>query len=184
MKYTIYKITNTLNNKIYIGKHQTENINDSYFGSGVSLEKSIKKYGKNFFTKEILFIFNTENEMDLKEREIVTEEFIKRKDTYNKSLGGEGGSNFKGKKHTDETKQKLSDISKGRIFSEETRNKISEGNRKRIISESTKLKLSEKAKLRFQNEETRKKHSEIMKQYYTKNIAGYGSGLSAKSHKL
>ena len=41
MKYTIYKTTNTVNNKIYIGKHQTENINDSYLGSGVSLELEI-----------------------------------------------------------------------------------------------------------------------------------------------
>ena len=166
MKYTIYKTTNTVNNKIYIGKHQTENINDSYLGSGVSLEIAVKKYGKESFVKEILYVFDNEEEMNSKEKELVTEEFIKRKDNYNKSLGGEGGSNFKGKKHTDETKQKLSEIAKKRIYSEETRNKISEGNRKRVISEETKLKLSEKAKLRFWDEESRKKHSDLMKQHY------------------
>jgi group I intron endonuclease len=170
MKYTIYKTTNTVNNKIYIGKHQTENINDSYLGSGVSLEKAVKKYGKESFVKEILYVFDNEEEMNSKEKELVTEEFIKRKDNYNKSLGGEGGSNFKGKKHTDETKQKLSEIAKKRIYSEETRNKISEGNRKRVISEETKLKLSEKAKLRFWDEKSRKKHSDLMKQHY-KNIS-------------
>lgn len=170
MKYTIYKTTNTVNNKIYIGKHQTENINDSYLGSGVSLEKAVKKYGKESFVKEILYVFDNEEEMNSKEKELVTEEFIKRKDNYNKSLGGEGGFNFKGKKHTDETKQKLSEIAKKRIYSEETRNKISEGNRKRVISEETKLKLSEKAKLRFWDEESRKKHSDLMKQHY-KNIS-------------
>lgn len=170
MKYTIYKTTNTVNNKIYIGKHQTENINDSYLGSGVSLEMAVKKYGKESFVKEILYVFDNEEEMNSKEKELVTEEFIKRKDNYNKSLGGEGGSNFKGKKHTDETKQKLSEIAKKRIYSEETRNKISEGNRKRVISEETKLKLSEKAKSRFWDEESRKKHSDLMKQHY-KNIS-------------
>lgn len=170
MKYTIYKTTNTINNKIYIGKHQTENINDSYLGSGVSLERAIKKYGKEYFIKEILHIFDNEEEMNSKEKELVTEEFIKRKDNYNKSLGGEGGSNFKGKKHTDETKQKLSEIAKKRVYSEETRNKISEGNRKRVISEETKLKLSERAKSRFCDEESRKKHSELMKQYYKEKI--------------
>jgi len=166
MNYLIYKITNTVNDKIYIGKHQTENINDTYFGSGVALERAIKKYGKQFFKKEILFIFNSEDEMNLKEREIVTEAFIARKDNYNKAIGGEGGSNFKGKKHTEETKRKLSEKAKSRIFSDETRKKISDGNRRRVLSEKTKLKISEKAKLRFQNEEARKKHSELMKQYY------------------
>ena len=172
MKYTIYKTTNTVNNKIYVGKHQTENINDSYLGSGVSLEKAIKKYGKKFFIKEILYIFDNEEEMNLKEIELVTEEFIKRKDNYNKSLGGEGGSNFKGKKHTDETKQKLSEINKGKTHSEETKAKISDANRKRVLSEETKLKLSEKAKLRFLDEDSRKKHSDLMKQYYKKYIVG------------
>ena len=168
MKYTIYKTTNTVNNKIYIGKHQTENVNDNYLGSGVSLERAIKKYGKEYFVKEILHIFDNEEEMNSKEKELVTEEFIKRKDNYDKSLGGEGGSNFKGKKHTKETKEKLSEIAKVRTYSDETRKKISEGNKKRVISEETKLKLSEKAKLRFQNEESREKHSELMKQYYKK----------------
>lgn len=170
MKYTIYKITNTLNGKIYIGKHQTENINDNYFGSGVALNTAIKKYGKQSFTKEVLFVFDNENDMNSKEREIVTEEFIARRDNYNKAVGGEGGSNFKGKKHTDETKLKLSKLSAGRKASIETRQKISEGNRRRVLSEETKRKLSEKAKLRFQTEEAKANHSKLMKDFYNKNI--------------
>lgn len=168
MKYIIYKTTNLLNNKIYIGKHQTENINDTYLGSGVALEKAIKRYGKHNFKKEILFVFNTESEMNQKEKELVTESFIATNKTYNMGVGGEGGSHFKGKKHTPETKQKLSEISKGRKFSEETKRKISEANRKRVLSDETRQKLSEKAKLRFQNEEARKKHSELMKGFYKK----------------
>ena len=72
MKYIIYKTTNLKNNKIYIGKHQTENINDTYLGSGIALEKAIKRYSKQNFKKEILFVFNTETEMNEKEKELVT----------------------------------------------------------------------------------------------------------------
>lgn len=44
--HLIYKITNLINNKIYIGYHSTNDIHDNYFGSGVALNKAIKKYGK------------------------------------------------------------------------------------------------------------------------------------------
>jgi hypothetical protein len=47
MKHYIYKITNLINNKIYIGKHSSKNMNkDNYIGSGYLLLKAIKKYGK------------------------------------------------------------------------------------------------------------------------------------------
>ena len=73
MKYTIYQITNLINKKIYIGKHQTQNINDNYFGSGIALLKAIAKHGKENFVKEILFVFDTEEEMNNKEKELITE---------------------------------------------------------------------------------------------------------------
>ena len=100
MKYTIYKVTNTINNKIYIGKHQTENPDDGYYGSGVALKNSIRKHGKSNFTKEVLHIFDSEEEMNKMEKELITEEFVSRTDTYNMGVGGEGGPHFKGKTHT------------------------------------------------------------------------------------
>ena len=56
--YTIYKITNLINKKIYIGKHITNNINDNYMGSSIDLNNDIKKYGIIKFKKEILYDFN------------------------------------------------------------------------------------------------------------------------------
>ncbi|UQJ95484.1 homing endonuclease [Klebsiella phage CPRSB] len=47
MKHIIYKITNLVNNKIYVGAHSTEDINDSYMGSGIVVKKAQKKYGMN-----------------------------------------------------------------------------------------------------------------------------------------
>ena len=97
--YLIYKITNTINNKIYIGKHETENINDGYMGSGKHLLRSIYKHGIDKFKKEILYNFDNYNDMNLKEAEIVNEEFINRKDTYNIKLGGQGGLDHINTKH-------------------------------------------------------------------------------------
>mgnify|MGYP003344349515 FL=1 len=102
MFYTIYKITNNLNGKIYIGKHQTSDINDDYMGSGKILLQAIKKYGLENFKKEILYIFSNELEMNQKERELVTEEFCKSTSTYNLNPGGKGGFgylNSTGKNH-------------------------------------------------------------------------------------
>jgi group I intron endonuclease len=91
MKYTIYKITNKIDNKIYIGKHQTNNLDDGYMGSGKILRRAQDKHGLKNFVKDILHVFDTEEEMNTKERELVTEEFCLREDTYNLCVGGQGG---------------------------------------------------------------------------------------------
>ena len=69
--YLIYKITNNLNGKIYIGKHKTENIDDGYMGSGTVIIRAIKKYGVENFTKEILFDVYGEDLMNFLEEAIV-----------------------------------------------------------------------------------------------------------------
>ena len=52
----IYKITNLINGKIYVGKRVRENPSDvkNYFGSGIAIRGAIEKYGKENFSKEIL----------------------------------------------------------------------------------------------------------------------------------
>ncbi len=41
MYYVIYKTTNLVNGKFYIGKHQTNDLNDGYIGSGKILRLAI-----------------------------------------------------------------------------------------------------------------------------------------------
>ena len=94
MYYLIYKITNKLDNKIYIGKHKTETKDDDYFGSGLLLGRAVEKHGKENFVKELLFECNSLDEMNQREIDIVDEEFIARPDTYNIMLGGQGGFDY------------------------------------------------------------------------------------------
>lgn len=91
MKYTIYQTTNIINQKYYIGAHQTEDIFDKYLGSGVALKSAIKKHSKESFDKLTLGSFKSKEIMFLIESWIVTEEVVKDKDSYNMKIGGFGG---------------------------------------------------------------------------------------------
>lgn len=90
MHYIVYKTTNLLNKKIYIGQHICHDINDGYLGSGVALNNAISKYGVENFAREVLYDFDSFEDMNQKEIELVNLEFILRKDTYNIQLGGTG----------------------------------------------------------------------------------------------
>ena len=103
-KYIVYKTTNLVNLKIYIGVHRTDiDTNDGYLGCGVyvnsvnKLDKkgfpsAIAKYGFNNFRRETLFTFPDTESGKLaaykKEAELVNRDFLKRKDVYNICLGG------------------------------------------------------------------------------------------------
>lgn len=92
--YLVYKTTNLVNGKIYIGQHQTYDLNDGYLGSGILIQRAIEKYGEENFKREILFECSSVEEMNAKEAELVNEEFLKRDDVYNLKLGGDGGFDF------------------------------------------------------------------------------------------
>ncbi|MCK5606998.1 hypothetical protein KAR91_34260 [Candidatus Pacearchaeota archaeon] len=132
MKYTIYKVTNLINNKIYIGKHQTKKPDDYYMGSGQAIKAAIDKYGIDNFLKELLFVFDNEKDMNQMERRLITEEFVQRTDTYNMGVGGEGGPHFKGRKHTAEAIKKITASSRGRIRKKKTVVALEYERRKRL----------------------------------------------------
>ena len=54
MEHVVYRITNMINGKKYIGKHSTTDVYDGYFGSGVAIKQAINKYGIDNFKKEII----------------------------------------------------------------------------------------------------------------------------------
>lgn len=107
--HIIYKTTNLVNQKIYIGAHSTDDIDDGYMGSGYNLNEAIKKYGKNNFERTILHVLPDPVKMFEREKEIVNKEFLSRPDVYNIVEGGNGGINkgAKGLKHMHHSEKKI-----------------------------------------------------------------------------
>ncbi len=176
--YYIYRITNNINGKTYIGQHKYKKLDDNYMGSGKILRQAQKKYGKKNFKKEILvFNISKREHIDLLERTFIASERerVGIENCYNITDGGEGHSG----PFSEEHKKKLSEINKGRTFSEEHKKKLSESHiRKNTwskckhLSEEAKKKLSEINKGKIMSEEAKKKMSEAKKGKHWKLVDG------------
>ena len=184
--YTIYKITNLVNGKMYIGKHKTKKLDDGYMGSGHLIKRALQKYGANNFRKEWLMFCEDEEEMNYMELVYVDETWVLRNDTYNLTLGGNGGliegqhsprkgvhiseetrmklrkANI-GKKHSQETKKKMSISHKGKHFSQEHNEKIRNWHIGRKASQELRDKLSKAHIGKKLSMKTRRKLSEAQK---------------------
>jgi group I intron endonuclease len=102
----IYKTTNLINGKIYIGKDKHNN--ENYLGSGKILKQAIQKYGKENFKKEI--IEECKDEKLWLEREIYwIEYFNSTKIGYNIALGGHGGDTISNNPNKDDIRKRHSE---------------------------------------------------------------------------
>jgi len=90
MFYTVYRIVNKKNRHEYVGVHRTQNLMDDYMGSGVRIKAAIKDYGVHNFLKEYIAVFDNVHDMLALEREIVNEDYVRSRSTYNCQLGGRG----------------------------------------------------------------------------------------------
>lgn len=87
----VYRTTNLVNNKYYIGKHSTYNLEDSYPGSGDLIKAAVRKYGQDNFSREILAFFDDEDAAFDEERNLVGPEQVADPQCYNLVVGGKGG---------------------------------------------------------------------------------------------
>lgn len=87
----IYKTTNLLNEKFYVGMHSTDNLEDGYIGSGKRLRYSINKHGHSNHKFEILEFLPSREELKKREAEVVNEELLTNPLCMNLKFGGEGG---------------------------------------------------------------------------------------------
>jgi hypothetical protein len=121
----IYKITNNINGKIYIGKDTTNDQN--YFGSGLLIKRAINKFGLINFTKEI--IDESSDKKELCEKEKYWIKFYNSTDKsigYNISNGGDGGDVISNNPNRKEILEKISSSMKKRVFTEEHKKNLSE----------------------------------------------------------
>lgn len=196
----IYKITNKINGKVYIGQTVRERgFKGRYECSGEGIERvykyhksekehnrnynkhllySIEKYGFEAF--EVIEEFDvaySKEELDELEKKYIKDFNCLNPNGYNNDEGGNEGkfceesrrllseknsgenNPFYGKKHSEETKKKMSEARKGKCVgekhpmygkhqSEETKEKNRQAHLKENLSEETRIKMSTKAKQR------------------------------------
>ena len=88
----IYKTTNKVNGKAYIGMCSSQSRFSKYLGSGVLLKQAIEKYGVENFEREILQECYSDEELRLAEAKWITYfDAVKSDRFYNLCEGGRGG---------------------------------------------------------------------------------------------
>jgi len=156
----IYRLTNKINGKMYHGQSTKENINDRwkrYKGlhckNQPKIYNALKKYGPDNFLFEVIDT-TPQNQPQLDDLEIdYIAKFDSMNNGYNCDPGGKGG------KHSDETKNKMSESHKGKKMSDYNKIALLKANLGRKMSEQSKIRMSNNHKGLQRSEETKLKLS-------------------------
>jgi len=169
-KSGLYKITNTENGRVYYGsavniaRRWKEHRNALRRGAHYNdhLQRSWDKYGEDAFEFSVFAYCAVENLLE--NEQILLDLYVGKEDCYN--IAKDAVAPFRGKKHTEETRAKLSAAMKGKPKSEEHRRKTSEAIKGKKHSEETKTKMSEAHLGKTLSEETKAKMSKNSARYW------------------
>ena len=154
----IYKIQNSINNKVYIGQtinkpdyrwkeHQriSKNIGNPDFSY---IHSAIKKYGADKFTFEVIDKANTKEELDAKEKEYISSLNTLVPNGYNISSGGQFSKII-----PESSRKKISESKKGpnnpnwrKVYTQEEREACRQRNYKRYSNPEERQKTGNKSK--------------------------------------
>lgn len=165
--FVIYKVTNKINNKFYVGytsklpsKYRySGHISSMKRGSQLPLHCAMRKYGIDCFTFEILEM-GENHEYGYKIAEPMYIKYLNPE--YNITVGGDGVTGYK---HSKESVEKRVVKMRGRKQSQESNNARSRALIGRPLSELTKLKMSIAAKKRCKNNIEKQRLRSISKTY-------------------
>jgi hypothetical protein len=163
-----YLTINTINNKFYLGKHTTKDLNDGYIGSGIAFKNAIRKHGQSNFQHYRLQFFNTAQDAYIAEALLITEDVIKKyrdelKVCYNLKTGGFGGGGL-----SEESKEKRSKASKETRSKAEYKEKHSKSMKEACARPEVKEKMSKAIKEACARPEVKEKHRSAIKEAWSR----------------
>lgn len=179
----LYETTNLVNNKKYIGVHKSKKFDSKYKGSGVYLQKAIKKYGsKNFKTKVIRWCYSKEELFNLEKEYIEKYNCVQSSEYYNIADGGKGGcmyNNFSKDKYN-KTIEKISKAKRNRPRTKKEQEHLDDLHKQHIG-----FKMSEESKEKSRQSNLGQKRSLKTRQNMSKNhcdCSGKNNSFYGKKH--
>ena len=174
----VYRITNLINKKYYIGIHQNCQFDDDYMGSGRLIIRAIKKYGKENFIKEKLFEFETRQEAEKKEIELIdlSDPLI-----YNKHPGGKGGWDYVNSLNLPncmKSPEIVQKMKQSRKITYENNKEYYDGISRSNIQKATEKRIGSK-----DTPETISKRASSVKNFYSKNVSILKDVPKSAEHK-
>jgi len=200
MKYYVYELIDPRNEKpFYIGcgqknrmyRHEKDVLVDRVpNGTNKKLGNKIKQILATDSEIKYKKVFKTENNKEVFTKEIELIAKIGLENLCNLTEGGEGNTYWLGKKHSEESKRKISESKKGHKVSIETRKKISNSlkgciawNKGKIHSDEVKQKISNSLFGRISPMKG-KHHTEETKRKMSKSMKGINTWMKGKHHSL